>query len=143
MDERRVAQLRRIVPLLGVLLVAGIIYDAAVFYTRRKDALQAEQQQAALEARHEQRTIDSLDGDGLKIIAFYATPGVISRGGHTELCYGVTGAKTVRIEPPVGDVWPALSRCLQTSPGKDTEYKITAEDGAGHSATQTLPIKVR
>ena len=140
MNEQR---LRRIVPLLGVLVVAGVIYDAAVFYTRRSDARQAEHAKAALEARHEQKTIDALDGDGLKIITFYATPGVIGRGGHTELCYGVTGAKTVRIEPSVGDVWPALSRCLQISPGRDTEYKITAEDGAGHSTTQSLPIRVR
>jgi hypothetical protein len=129
-------------PLLGILIAAGVIYDSAVFYTRWNDAQQAAKLRANAETNHEQRVVDALDGDGLKIIAFYASPGVIGHGGSIEICYGVTGAKTVRIEPSVGEVWPALSRCLQAAPGKNTEYKLTAEDGAGHSTTQSLPVKV-
>lgn len=130
-------------PVIGALIAIAGIYDAAIFYTRWTDEHHAARQRTDAEADHEQKVIDALGGDGLKIIAFYANPGVVKRGSGVEICYGVTGAKTVRIEPPVGDVWPALSRCLQASPGKDTEYKLTAEDGAGHSATQSLPIKVR
>jgi hypothetical protein len=129
-------------PLLGVFVAAGVIYDSAVFYSRWNDSRQATQQRADAETNHEQRVVDDLDGDGLKIIAFYASPGVIGHGGSIEICYGVTGAKTVRIEPSVGEVWPALSRCLQASPGRDTKYKLIAEDGAGHSTTQSLPVKV-
>ncbi len=129
-------------PLLGVLIAAGVIYDSGVFYTRWNDAQQAAKLRANAETNHEQRVVDALDGDGLKIIAFYASPGIIGRGGRIEICYGVTGAKTVRIEPSVGEVWPALSRCLQAAPGRNTEYKLTAEDGAGHSTTQSLPVEV-
>ena len=136
----RLSLVRRTLPLLGVLIAAGVIYDAAVFYSRWNDARQAKQQRAEAESNHDQRVVDALGGDGLKIIAFYAVPGP---GGHIEICYGVTGAKTVRIDPPVGEVWPALSRCMQASPRRDTEYKLTALDSAGHSATQELPIKVR
>jgi hypothetical protein len=67
---------------------------------------------------------------------------VVGRGGRIEICHGVTDAKTVRIEPSVGEVWPALSRCLQAAPGKNTEYKLTAEDGAGHATTQSLPVNL-
>jgi hypothetical protein len=48
----------------------------------------------------------------------------------------------VRIEPEVGDLHPALSYCLEVAPRKETEYKLTAEDGAGHTATASLAIKV-
>ena len=139
----RISLVRRMLPVVGALIAVAGIYDAVIFYTRWNDARQAARQRADAEAKHEQSIVDTLGGDGLKIIAFYASPGVVNRGGRSEICYGVTGAKTVRIEPPVGEVWPALSRCLQASPSKDTDYKLTAEDGAGHSATQTLPIKVR
>jgi hypothetical protein len=134
---------RRILPLLGVLIAAGVIYDGAIFYSRWNDARQATQRRADAETNHEQRVVDALGGDGLKIIAFYASPGVITRGGHVEICYGVTGAKAVRIEPPIGEVWPALSRCMQASPQRDTQYRLVAEDGAGHSTTQSLPVTVR
>jgi hypothetical protein len=135
---------RRTLPFLGVLIAIGLIYDAAIFYSRWNDGRQAAQRQVDVEANHDQRVVDALGGDGLKILSFYANPGVINRGGRLEICYGVTGAKTVRIEPPIGEVWPALSRCMQAgSPGRDTEYKLTAEDGAGHSAMQDLAIKVR
>jgi len=139
----RVSLVRWMLSLLGVLIAVGVIYDGAIFYSRWNDTRKATEQRADAETKHEQRVVDALGGDGLKIIAFYASPAVISRGARIEICYGVTGAKTVRIEPPVGDVWPALSRCMQASPDGDTEYKLTAEDGAGHAATQSLPIKVR
>jgi hypothetical protein len=145
MDEQRerFSLIRRIRPLIGVLIAAGVIYDGAVFYSRWNDARQAKQDQADAEANHDQRVVDALGGDGLRIIAFYANPRIISRGGRIEICYGVTGAKTVRIEPAVGEVWPALSRCMRASPERDTLYRLVAEDGAGHSATQSLPVKVR
>ena len=85
-----------------------------------------------------------LGGDQLKILAFYAAPGVIQRGQPTSLCFGVNAAKTVRIEPPiVDDLHPSVSRCFQISPRKDTEYKLTATDAAGHSVSQTVSIQVR
>ena len=73
---------------------------------------------------------------------FYASPSTIQPGSHATLCYGVNGAKTVRIEPPVEAVWPAVSRCLQVTPRKDTEYKLIAEDAAGHSVSRSFVLKV-
>ena len=73
---------------------------------------------------------------------FYATPGVVEPGGATNICYGVSGAKTVKLDPPVGHVYPAISNCLQVAVKKTTQYTLTIEDGAGHTASQSFEIKV-
>lgn len=135
--------LRRILPFLGLLILAGLIYDGGVFYSRWNSNRQTAQAQAEKEAEQRRKAIDSIGGGGLRIVAFYAAPGTIERGSRTELCYGVTGAKTVKLEPPVDEVWPALTRCVQASPRKDTEYKLIAEDAAGHSTSQRIVVKVR
>ena len=83
-----------------------------------------------------------LGGDGLRIMSFYATPGVIRPGSRAIICYGVNGAKKVRIEPPVEEIRPALSHCLQVTPRVDTEYKLIAEDAAGHSVSESFVLKV-
>jgi hypothetical protein len=125
--------LKRIIPYLGLLILAGLLYDGAIFYSRWSDKNKAEQNQKDAELRKDRKVAQIL-GDG---------PGTIARGGHTNLCYGVTGAKTVTLEPPVGEVWPALTRCVPASPHKDTEYTLVADDGSGHKATETITVKVK
>ena len=83
-----------------------------------------------------------MGGDRLKILDFYASPPVIHRGQPSTICYGVNAADRVRIDPPVQELHPSISRCLQVAPLKDTDYKLTAEDSAGHTVTQSLTIKV-
>jgi hypothetical protein len=122
-----------------VLLV--VLYDAWVFYSRRQSAREVESQRAEKEDAEARRTLDLLGQ--LKILNLYAVPGVIERGKSTRLCYSVVGAKTVRMEPEVGDVYPALSRCLDISPKQDTEYTLFAQDEAGHSVSQKLTVQVR
>lgn len=134
--------LKRIIPYLGLLILAGLLYDGAVFYSRWSDKNKVEQSQKDAELRKDRKVAQIL-GDGIKIISFYAAPGTIARGAHTSLCYGVTGAKTVTLDPPVGEVWPALTRCVPASPHKDTEYTLMADDGAGHRATETITVKVK
>jgi len=76
----------------------------------------------------------------LKILSFYATPGAIHPGERASLCYGVTGATSVRMEPAIEDLHPALTYCMQVSPAKDTEYKLIAEDDAGHTTSSAVTI---
>ena len=116
---------------------------AGSFYSRWSATRRAAQEQAEKEANQARKAIDAIGGRGLKILSFYASPGVIRRGAHTTLCYGVTGAKTVQLEPAAEEVWPALTRCVQASPRKDTECKLVAEDGAGHSVMETIAVTVR
>ena len=82
-------------------------------------------------------------GNGqLKVLSFYANPVEVKRGGRSLVCYGVSNADSVRIEPPVGDVWPSTSRCVEVTAAKDTDYKLTARDAAGHEETRTLAVRV-
>jgi len=81
-------------------------------------------------------------GTVLKIQGFYAENGALARGDKTLLCYGVVHATTVKIDPPVGDVWPSLSRCIEIAPVKTTRYKLTAGDGKD-SVTQTVDVIVK
>jgi hypothetical protein len=135
--------MRRVMFWLGLVILVALIYDGWIFYSRRSGNREAVQVQADKEVNQERETIDAYGGGGLKILSFYAAPGTVVRGSHTNLCYSVTGAKTVRMEPAVDAVWPALTRCVQVSPRKDTEYKLIAEDEAGHSVTQSIAVAVK
>lgn len=81
-------------------------------------------------------------GDRLRILDFYGTPS-ISPGASALLCYSVVNAKSVRLDPPEEDVWPALSRCFNVSPAKTTRYTFTAESANGESASRSFEVKVQ
>ena len=134
--------LRRALPILTFLICVALLYDGFVFYIRWRDAQQVEREREKAEADRTRRDIDMLGGDKLKILAFYAAPPAIHRGDRSLICFGVNAAKSVRIEPPVEELHPALSRCFQVSPRQDTEYKLIATDAAGHTATESLVIRV-
>ncbi len=129
-------------PFLAFLIVAALLYDGYIFYSRWSSNRAAADAQAQREARQREAVVRTV-GEGLKILSFYAAPSAITRGARTNLCYGVSGATTVRMEPPVDAVWPALTRCVQVSPRKETEYKLIAVDSKGGSATQTVTVTVR
>jgi len=67
---------------------------------------------------------------------------VIHRGEPASLCYSVFGATTLRLDPPVAEVYPTFNHCIQASPRQDTEFTLTAADAAGHTATAKLVLKV-
>lgn len=134
------AKARRVLPFLSLAVLAVLIYDAWVFFSRRQAAHEAQQQRAEKESADAKRTLELLGQ--LKIQNFYASPPVIERGKSTRLCYSVVDAKTLRVEPPVGDVYPALSHCVEISPKSDTEYTLTATDEAGHSVSEKAAVKV-
>ncbi len=131
---------------LGLFLIVPIlvfaVYDVPIFYSRWRYTRNEERAARAIEAEEARRTIAKLGGGELKILNFYG-PNAIRRGEHGMICYGVYGAKSVRIEPPVEKLHPAVAHCLQVSPSVTTEYKLVAEDGTGHTATKELTIQVR
>ena len=138
-----VAQLRKALPFLLLATIAAFAYDAWVFYSRWHARREAEQQQRAAESERARETLDLLGGGRLKILSFYASPGVIRRGQHADLCYGVNGARSLRLEPPVAELHPSLSRCVQVAPAKTTRYQLVADDGRGHTATQSFTLQVQ
>lgn len=142
MDAGIAKVLRRLLPWVGVAVIAAVAYDGWTFYSRWRSTREIEQARQAEEARRARQTLDLIGGTDFRIINFYASPQVIRRGAQAKICFGVYGAKRVRMEPAVEDLQPALSYCLQAAPRKDTEYKLIAEDGAGHTATASLVIRV-
>jgi hypothetical protein len=54
----------------------------------------------------------------------------------------VVNAKTVTLDPPVDEMWPALTRCIEITPKKTTEYTLTAKDASGHSVQQSVVVQV-
>ena len=134
--------LRRALPYLTVAVFIAVAYDGWIFYSRWSGVREAQKADARKQAQDARRTLDLMGGDRLKILDFYATSPAIRRGERATICYGVNAADRVRIEPLVEELHPAVSHCLQVAPLKDTEYKLTAQDRAGHIVTQSLTIKV-
>ena len=79
----------------------------------------------------------------LEILGFYVAPRRIARGEQASLCYGVLNAKSLTIEPSVGELSPTMSRCASVSPVKTTTYLFKALDAAGveKPAVATLTVK--
>jgi hypothetical protein len=86
---------------------------------------------------------DFARGTAIKIVQFYAAPGVIGKGEKAILCYSVVNAKTVELAPPVERVWPALNRCFDVRPEKDTRYTLTARDAEGKSVSESFVLQVK
>jgi hypothetical protein len=81
-------------------------------------------------------------GDPVKITAFYPRDVQVTEGGTTLLCYGVSNARTARIDPPVDGVSPALSRCVEIRPKGATKYTLTAEGSDGKAVSQSVTVRV-
>ena len=129
-------------PLLALATLAVVLYDGWIFYSRWRDRREGDRQEKMAEAERAKKTIDMLGGGRLRILNFYASPGEIRKGEHTNICYGVYGAQSVRIEPLSETLHPSVSYCLQVSPAADTSYTLVAEDGKGHSERQTFELHV-
>ena len=120
------------------------LYVSWVFYSR----WQANQDIAtrATEKRRaqDQQSFEMMGGDRFDILVYAANPATIHAGEKSSLCYSVSNAKTVNIEPQTEEpVWPAFSRCVHVSPRKTTKYTLTIDDGAGHTKTATVEVAVR
>jgi hypothetical protein len=134
--------LRKALPFLTVALIALAIYDGWIFYSRRRSADETQRAKVEREAKDARRAVDLMGGGELRILNFYASPGTIRAGDHANVCYGVTGATSVRMEPPVEELRPAVARCIQVSPSATTQYKLFAQDTGGHTITQEFVLKV-
>lgn len=128
--------------LIAVALAVGWILFSRWQENKQIDR-QSTEQKSEKQRESDRAALDQLGGKELDIQSFYASPGVVDRGGSVQLCYGVANAKTVKLEPQPNPVWPSYSRCVDISPKKTTTYTLTIEDGAGHTKSQTLEVKVR
>ena len=130
----------------GVLLIVLAFVGYTMWSRKTQDADLAYKQQAAKTAQQRESdaaAVEELGGSDFKILAFYASPGLIHRGETVDMCYGVSNAKTVKLDPPEGNVWPSANRCLQVTPKKTTTYTLTIDDGKGKTANQQLTVTVK
>ena len=82
-------------------------------------------------------------GNSVKILQFYTGTREIAAGGKASLCYGVVNATSVRLDPPVEKVWPAVSRCFDVTPAKSTRYTLTAEGAKQATVSESIEIAVK
>jgi len=130
----------------AVVLAAALIYVLWAFWSRWQQNRAFQQKEAAKAAEQrarDEQTFQGMGGSNFAIISFFASPPTIGRGDESELCYSVSNAKTVSIDPPVGDVWPAFDHCVSVRPSKTTTYKITIADSAGHTKSTTTKLEIR
>jgi hypothetical protein len=129
------------------LLVIGALYAGGVLFFRWENNRDADRRAAEEDAQQKavsaQRAYDSLGGSQFAILNFYATPSSIHPGEATQLCYGVSNAKEVKLDPPVASVWPSATRCVAASPHKETTYTLTAVDAQGNTKTATVQVQVK
>jgi hypothetical protein len=130
---------------LVTLVVFGlaVVYLAGVFYTRWHGDRLVREQTAAAKREQDQRVFQMMGGDRFDILKFFPYPGGIKRGDSTMLCYSVSNAKSVTLEPQSNAVWPAFERCVSVAPKKTTTYTLTASDAAGHTKSATVTVEVR
>lgn len=134
--------LRKLLPYMSVLVLIAFGYAAWTLWSRHAADQRLEQAAKDEEARRDAQITRALGGDDLKILTFYGSPAMVPRGEKALVCYGVSNAKSVRIEPKIEDIKPSLSRCLEVHPKADTEYKLTAADAKGKEASQSFVLRV-
>ena len=127
----------------AIVLALALGYVGWVFFSRWQQDRAIAERAAAAKRVQAQQTFEGMGGQRFEILAFYASPTVISRGDSASLCYSVSNAKIVKLDPPSNvSVWPSYERCVSVSPPKTTIYTLTATDGAGHTKSSTATIEV-
>ncbi len=100
-------------------------------------------EEAAKRLQDDRRAIEQLGGSELAIRGLYLSPSTIRPGQSAQLCYDVTNAKTVTLDPSVAEVWPSHSRCIDLKPKKSTTFTLTIADASGQSISQSVDLKVQ
>ena len=143
-EQKHKSGLRRILPFTTIGVIIAALYVAWTFYSRYESNKQAMQRIQAEREAARKRVVDQIYGSGeIRFTTFGADSGFLKRGETTELCYGVVNAKNVKVDPPVGETKPSYHHCLAIAPKKTTTYTITADDGAGHSKSESITIRVQ
>ena len=126
----------------AVIALAYLGYVLLARYTANQH-WNARQKLAEPSAGQNAKFNETYGGSAVKILQFYARDGVITEEQKTVICYGVVNAKSVRIDPPVADVYPALNRCVEVAPHRDTKYTMTATGNDGQTATAEFTLAVK
>jgi hypothetical protein len=128
-------------PFVSAALFVAVAGLGGILYTRGSSAPAPSAAQPA-SAERNAATVAYYGNGQLKVLSFYANPVEVKRGARALVCYGVSNASTVSIEPAIGETWPSTSRCLEVTAARNAEYKLTATDASGHQETRTAALHV-
>src|SRR3954452_8459016 len=119
-SNRRKSSLAVLLPYTTVGVLIAALYVAWTFYSRHESTKKAEQAVQMEKERARKRVVDQIYGSGeVKFTIFSAGSAAVKRGESTQLCYGVVNAKTVKLEPPVGEeLRPTYRHCIEIRPPK-------------------------
>lgn len=126
---------------ISIIAILGL-YLGFTYYSRWRDNRELMRRLEERRQSQEPRIPENYRGTELKIVNFYASPSVINKGQKAQLCYAVINSAKVRIEPPVENVWPSLSRCVAVTPESTTTYRLIAEDEKGNTKKAGATIEV-
>jgi hypothetical protein len=135
----RLSLIRKLLPYTSVMAAIAVLYVGWTFFSRWNENRTNEGAAEAERTKANAKIVEMYGSGNLKILNFYA----IRRSEKTLLCYGVSNATAVRIEPGVEPLKPSLSRCLEVAPKSTTQYTLTAQDAAGHQATESVVVQVK
>jgi hypothetical protein len=143
-QRKRRSFFRALLPYTTAAMIIAALYVAWTFYSRYEANRRATQAVENKKAEENKRFVDQVYGSGqINFTSMTADSGVLAPGETTQLCYGVVNAKTVKIDPPVAQLTPSYHHCFEIAPKKTTTYTITADDGAGHTKSESLTIQVK
>ncbi len=135
--------LKRVLAITTVVLLLCAAYVGWTFFSRSQNAQKAQQAAAAQEQQRLRNTTDLVFGSGeVKILTFGLAPAHPRRGETINMCYGVSNAVSVTLEPEFKDAKPSYNHCLQVNPVKDTTYTLIAKDAKGQSVSESLTVHV-
>lgn len=115
---------------------------AWTFFSQWMESRKIASDAVARKQRADAAAAEMMGGNRFEILQFYAYPSIVARGQSTDMCYSVSNAKSVKLDPPAVEVWPSQMRCIDIKPEKTTDYTLTIFDDAGKSKTQTITITV-
>jgi len=131
----------------GAISVVVALYVLFIFLSRFESRRQIERRNAEKLAEqqreNDKKVVEQLGGSALAIRSLYLSPPAIRRGETSQLCYDVSNASTVTLDPPEADVWPSHSRCVDLSPRKTTAYTLSITGANGQTASQSITLEVR
>jgi hypothetical protein len=133
--------MRRIGVLLRLVLAVVLAQLAWTWVQRHDSDLRLRRLLAGRHARPAESRGSS--GTAARIVQFYAREAEIVEGERDLVCYGVENARSVKLDPPVETVVPALVRCFFVEPKWDTSYTLFAEGSDGSRDEATFAIRVR
>lgn len=121
----------------GVLAIAALI--AALSLAVR---LLERMEQPATPVQKQAAVPPELNTAEVRILNFYA-PRAPERGRPFTLCYGVVNAVKVEMDPPLAELFPSISRCVEATLQKDTRATLTAYGRDGRAVQVQIDLPVR